>query len=142
MSGVCRSPRMTTCLLTSLLFLAGCGGSEQAVSLAVKADSFAVRYGETVMVPGTQWTVTFQSVTQDSRCPMSVQCVWAGVGEIVITVHRAGGDASLTLETSPPKNETTLDGVRFALRRLDPYPGGPGSRQASEYSVTLEVAPE
>ena len=109
---------------------------------AAKADSFAIRFGETVPVPGTQWTVTFQSVTQDSRCPMSVQCVWEGVGEVVIKVHRGNGDESLTLETNPPRNEATIDGVRFLLKRLDPYPGGPGSRPASEYSVTLEVATE
>ena len=41
-------------------------------------SEFTLAPGETALVGDDGLLVTFESVTEDSRCPMDAICVWAG----------------------------------------------------------------
>lgn len=72
------------------------GRGREAVA---QADGLTpLRLGERVRVAGTEWTVIFREVIEDSRCRPEVQCVWAG--QIVVRLvgeHSDGRVAALVL---------------------------------------------
>ena len=58
----------------------------------------ALRLGDRVTVAGVGWSVAFREVIEDSRCPVDVQCIWAG--QVVVRLvgeHSDGRVAALTL---------------------------------------------
>jgi hypothetical protein len=57
--------------------------------------------GETVSVDGEGLTLTYERLVEDSRCPLDVQCIWAGNGRILVTVTKQGSaPAGLDLNTT------------------------------------------
>lgn len=70
-----------------------------------------MRLGETVSVDGEGPTITYERLLEDSRCPLDVQCIWAGNGRILLTLAIAGSaPAGLELNTMlEPKTGRYLD---------------------------------
>ncbi|QGN53422.1 hypothetical protein [Novosphingobium sp. Gsoil 351] len=65
------------------------------------------RFGQTVNVGGPR--VTPLKVLADSRCPMNVQCVWAG--EVRLSVRIATGAGTATREIVSGKPLAVADGT-------------------------------
>jgi len=101
-------------------------------------DEFSLGVGDAIKLTGVDLRVEFTGVSGDSRCPMRVQCVWAGDGAVVL-VSRAGGGAvqADTLHTNLDPKRILLGTVELTLVRLDPYPDTPGSIPGDDYVATL-----
>lgn len=98
-----------------------------------------VREGEQVVVDDGRLTVGFQEVTEDSRCPVDVQCAWAGEAAVVLRLAEEGREPALvTLRTTENKQTGTYGAYSVALRNLDPRPRSAGSPPET-YLATLEV---
>ncbi len=83
------------------LTLSGC------ISYHIQDDGVTrARFGETVAVDGPK--VTPLALLDDSRCPVGVQCVWAG--QVKITVRIDTGKGSETRELTLGKGEPVADG--------------------------------
>ena len=79
--------------------------------------------------------VSFESVTEDSRCPMDAICVWAG--RVVVDVTAGRGEARhLALS---PGDAADVDGLRLRLVRVEPYPSAAEPIPASAYRATFVV---
>ena len=118
--------------------LAACAATTEPGSASLDRD-FQVREGEQVAVDGDRLTIRFQDVTEDSRCAVDVQCVWAGEAVVVLRLSEAGREpAEVTLRTTEGKHAGTYGGYRVALRNLDPKPRSGGSPPET-YVATLEV---
>jgi hypothetical protein len=50
-----------------------------------------VPLGEAALVANTSLSVKFDSVEQDSRCPINAKCLWAGVAIVNVTVINGEG---------------------------------------------------
>ena len=62
--------------------------------------NISVPLGKTVVAGSTGLSVMFNSVEQDSRCPINAKCAWAGVGIVNATVvNSAGVRESIKLST-------------------------------------------
>lgn len=87
----------------------------------VLADSVELAPGETAVVGSVR--VSFLEVSEDSRCPIDVVCIWQGNAavEIALAVGDGGGVPG-TLETYRPDVGVELDGYRVMLLRLLPAP--------------------
>ena len=111
---------LTACGL--LLAASGCTGVQTAAVVEPGA-SFTLAPGETAAVRGTDARLTFKRVTEDSRCPVDVTCVWAGDAKIEITISRNGavGDTRI-LGITPPKQEATVGNLRIRFVSLAPVP--------------------
>ncbi|MEN5058388.1 hypothetical protein [Sphingobacterium kitahiroshimense] len=72
--------------------------------------------------------IKFRAITEDSRCPEGVDCIWAGVAVAQIEVIEKGGQPySVNLATTamPAKGYKTsaeVNGYTIALESLAPYP--------------------
>ena len=114
--------RATLIVCGLLLAASGCTGVQTAAVVEPGA-SFTLAPGETAAVRGTDARLTFKRVTEDSRCPVDVTCVWAGDAKIEITISRNGAaDETRVLSITPPKYEATVDNLRIRFVALAPVP--------------------
>ena len=77
---------LASSVLRGLVFAIGaasCTSVLPTATVAPLAESFKLRVGQTAAITGTNVRVKFDRVVADSRCPIDVQCVWAGSASIV-----------------------------------------------------------
>ncbi|MBD1911402.1 MULTISPECIES: hypothetical protein [unclassified Leptolyngbya] len=88
-------------------------------------------------------TIQFLGVSDDSRCPSNVQCIWAGQvsarfrvsandapAEEVVLTKGAGADA---------QSSTTVGRYHIQLSEVAPYPNTQQPIEAGDYTVTLTI---
>jgi hypothetical protein len=90
----------------------------------------------------TDLRVTFAQVTEDSRCPASVVCVWTGNGAISLEITTGGVTESVKLNTAGGATfprEASVGGYRFTLVELDPQPQTTDPIPVQQYRATVRV---
>ena len=134
-------------LLAAGLTLAGCNllsssspGGDVPIRLG---EPFTLAVGQTGVLAGegAPLAVQLDAIAEDSRCPSSVVCVWAGRLVATLTVE-PGQTAPQTIQRTLPAEETDAPApADFVLRLLeaDPYPVVPGSIPEAAYRLTFQV---
>ncbi len=111
--------------LVVLAIVAACdtGPNNPSAQQAGK-DEFSVAYGRDVDVPGTLARLGFDQVTEESRCPSDVVCVWEGQVTLVLGVTIGDGPTVPQQVTLRGEGSAllTIQGVTLTLFRVNPYP--------------------
>lgn len=115
--------------------------------LAVGALSFAEASPQTVKVGvnkekavgKTKLRIKFVEFIEDSRCPVDVDCIWAGNAKIKVRVTSRGVSRVLTLETMNPDKAVVAHGYTFRLTGLTPVPRSNVRIDPSKYVATIEA---
>lgn len=131
-------------LLLSLgsLFLMNCNAQKKNNKIKVDTDKAKMNQvsksdktilylneGENRFLKDYQMNVTFKGISEDSRCPKDVNCIWAGVAVAQIEVM---GTATrpMTLEIATIDNKArnysasaVFNGYTISLADVQPYPG-------------------
>jgi hypothetical protein len=68
------------------------------------------------------WTLEFVRVVQDSRCPKSAVCVWAGDAELEFRVSQGGNQQLVRLHSGLQAQSVVAMGYRVTLTQLEPEP--------------------
>lgn len=121
--------------------VSGCAPMETAV-VADPGVAFSLPLGKTAAIKGSEARITFNKVNEDSRCPVDVQCVWAGDAKIELTISRDGSPAETrTVSVTGPNNEVVSGDLRIRFVGLAPAPrqSEPGPSRA--YVAQLVVTP-
>jgi hypothetical protein len=101
-------------------------------------ESFTLAPGECTTLEPTGTHVRFLRVAGDSRCPLQVQCVWAGDAAVVLEIAPRDGDAmEHTLHTNEEPKAVVLGRYELTLLELSPYPVVPGDIDPDDYRATL-----
>jgi hypothetical protein len=120
---------------------AGCATVDTPV-VAHPGVAFALPLGKMATVTSNGARITFNKVTDDSRCPLDVVCVWAGDAKIEITIARDGSPADTrVVSITTPNNEVESGDLKIRLVGLAPAPrqSEPSARRA--YVAQLVVTP-
>lgn len=135
-------------LLFLMTLAAGCGSSSYedlpaapAVTLEARSgEAFRLRPGQTARLPGAGLFVFFRGITEDSRCPRAVVCVWAGNAGARIRVS-ADGDRYTTydLHTTLEPKAVRFAGRTIALVAVEPVPESGSTIDPDDYVITLRV---
>lgn len=102
------------------------------------ADTVQVSLGEAVRVHPADLILRFEEVVGDSRCPATVQCVWAGSLTARLTIGlAAGGSMEAILESNGAAgtSSTSAGGYRITLLPDVSPPAGEQGR----YRIELEL---
>ncbi len=134
-----------TWILVFLLILIGGGIFTWQYAGKSRSDSglgkeFQIKGGETGSIPSEGIKIEFMRVLEDSRCPESVQCIWAGQAKIQVHIVKDSqdfGNAELTLGGSEDLAIHSFDNYSLKLLRLDPYPQKPEEIKLSQYIATF-----
>jgi hypothetical protein len=107
------------------------------------SEPFNLRVGEAARVEDAEFTVTFQKVANDSRCPKDVNCIRAGEAVVVLAVEtEIGESAVLELEVPPGGGSLTVtfDEFRFTVLELQPQTESTKPIDPSAYVATVRVS--
>ena len=105
---------------------------------ASMGSEFEIAVGQEAKVQGSAIVIRFGGVTEDSRCPSDVQCVWAGDAVVRLSLSGAGStDASLHTMLDP--KAVQYSGRTITLVGLKPVPRSGTKTPALEYIATLRV---
>jgi hypothetical protein len=133
---------MITALFSLLLiFNAALPAPVSRVKDAALDQEFEVRLGHEVSIKREGLRVSFVAVTEDSRCPEGVQCIWAGNGQIMLRLSKAGKRAAtLRLNTNQEPKQEVYRGFDVKLVGLNPYPKKNARIRKRDYVATLVVS--
>jgi len=87
--------------------------------------------------------ITFLKVTEDSRCPSDVACVWAGQVSVQVAIAKHGKPyRTVTLTQTPQDQAAAMIKVdRYTLKFVDlqPHPKTANPQAAPVYTATFRV---
>ncbi|MFC2125333.1 hypothetical protein ACFLU5_11010 [Bacteroidota bacterium] len=87
-------------------------------------------------------SITFLGISQDSRCPLDVVCVWEGSVTAKLELHEDGNQIISADLTIPGNNNYFMyKNTYFRLVKVDPYPIR-ADALINNYTITLEIRPE
>ena len=129
------------------LALSGCARNAEPPSDAARADQtvavgepFRLAHGKTAALAGHDLRIRFERVSDDSRCPGGVQCVWAGDAHVVLRLTRAGYDAAVdTVRLTLEPRVARYTGYAIRLEALEPSPRQGVPTKPDDYVATLRV---
>jgi len=86
-------------------------------------DTVDMAYGKTYSNFERNISMRLDSVTEDSRCPYQVECVWAGNAQVKFNFTLNNAMIPFSLNTlSSFKTDTLISGYTIQLLELKPYP--------------------
>jgi len=151
----------TIILSLGLLFLINCNAQKETkTSTKVNVDKNGVtevtnkdgeiiyfNEGENKFLKEYQMNVTFKGVSEDSRCPKDVTCVWAGVAVAQVEVMgTATRPMTLNLASIDNKGRNYTKSAEFngyiiSLADVQPYPGATEGTKAlnGKYKIGITI---
>lgn len=113
-------------------------------SLPELGSHFKLKINQTTALKSDNIKVTLLKVTDDSRCPSDVVCIWAGQVSVLVNVTKNNvnlGDVTLTLGAGNPELAVKNVGDYIVeVIEVNPYPISTHRILPSEYIVTLKVS--
>lgn len=96
-----------------------------------------------VTIPNSKTSLEFKEITEDSRCPANVTCVWEGIAIVNLKATSGNNTQDIQVATRDflPKEVTksfNYAGYRFTVQEVKPYPGG----KEESPSVTIKYEKE
>lgn len=113
--------------------------SHSAVLDPELGQPFEMKPAELVAIEGLR--ITFEGVSEDSRCPTGATCVWAGDAAATFTLEKPPAAALQgTLHTSGRfVRQTDYDNFTIRLEDIKPYPKLGATIAPADYRATLVV---
>jgi hypothetical protein len=116
--------------------------AEQDVVQIVAGEPFTLKAGQKATFNNDELSISFSSVSEDSRCAIGVECIWEGQVTAVFRVVVAGeaiGDKSLTVRGGQP-DSVEFNGYTLSISAVDPYPKYQVPINAADYMAMLTLA--
>lgn len=136
-------------LLLTQLLLFGCNvvmnAGEPDPPQAGVGQEFPIKVGQQIKLAGQDVKVKFVAVSEDSRCPTDVNCVWAG--NAAIALDFVDGNCTTLLKLNTHQNSQSPENgkagtYRVKLVKLDPHPRSTEKIAAGDYTATLIITKE
>jgi hypothetical protein len=124
------------------LAAAACAGENPTQPRRASLDQpFELQPGQTALLGSEDLRVTFEKVSEDSRCPQGATCVWEGDAAVKLNVVQGTQEkSSLELHTSRRfSTEGRYLRYRVVLEAVAPQPRLGTALEAQSYRVTLTV---
>jgi len=127
--------------IISLLLMIAFLSCENPVSVNANLnEEFKLRIGEHAEIQNEFLRITFVAVTEDSRCPLGVECFWAGNAKVAITIQK---DKNLVLNDSlntylKPREIEYLN-YQIFIKNLEPDRVVDQTIPQSEYVATFLI---
>ena len=134
--------KKSAAILAILSLAVACGSDSSPTApgepIIVGASEVQLRAGESREVGDLR--VTFDRVTNESRCPNGVVCAWAGDAAVQLTVRSGNEERTPLLHTHADFGRyTDLFGRRIYLADVSPYPEKDKVIAPASYVVLLKV---
>ncbi len=138
-------------LLAMVAGACGCTGNSRRDGQSHKSEAVQARldtpttlaFNKIASVEDEKILVKFGDVTEDSRCPVNVTCVWEGQVTVALNISLDGkesGSISLTSRAGHEKLALAdIEGYSIRLAKVEP-PKTQDEIELSEYIITLIIS--
>jgi hypothetical protein len=127
----------------NIIFLAGCIQPDFSVVPAELDKPFQLKINQTGFIKGENIKIIFLNVTEDSRCPSDVECIWPGQVTILIDIFKSFqsiGEFNLTIPGESDEIAIIeFDGYSLKMIKVEPYPISTQEIKLSDYIITFIV---
>jgi len=130
-------------LLASLMLVVACSKEKEPIADAslkggqiTLNDTLTIGYQTTLVDEANHLSLTFDSLSNESRCPIGVVCFWQGNVAVKLTFKKGNLEYPFTLD-SYFKPDTSVGGYDFHFLDATPYPDISKPVDDSEYRVEL-----
>lgn len=123
-------------LATSML-----GQDSQSAGAPKRGEPLELKVNAASRLSDENLSVRLEGVTQDSRCPVDVQCVWAGDAAVELTLEKppAAADTRILHTSDRFGRQADYEGLVIRLLDLKPQPREGKTIAPEDYRVTLVV---
>lgn len=104
---------------------------------AKRSDAVKVQIHKEVVAKGLK--IEFVDLVEDSRCPVDVQCVWAGNAKIKVRVTKGDKSETLDLELVTKGMRPNFGDYRLTLTGLSPELRSNVRINKNAYVATIQV---
>ncbi len=141
------SALLITALLLGVIIIPGCEKADNNI-ITIDADPVAAviekKQCATFSLNGDTLQLCYDSLLQDSRCPVDVVCVWSGVATVGIKAIHQQQTHYLelsTLDFNKWRMDTTIGNFSIKLDDVKPYPvsGKPSGNEEQKVYITVKA---
>ena len=102
---------------------------------------FSLAMGQTARLSSEGLSIQFEAVLEDSRCPVDVQCVWAGNAKVSIQIQQTGQTSqTLILNSNLEPREVAYEAFLIRYEDLAPQPRSDSQIPRGKYRLSLSVS--
>ena len=114
---------------------------DQSSTIRTWDEDFELTIGETVRIEPGDLIIEATDISEDSRCPSKVVCVWAGRVTVQLEIEYLGIQHSVALSIggSQESDAVIIDDIEVKLLSVLPYPEEPGGIEKEDYIIILKV---
>ena len=123
------------------LFQCNCYCSNYAADELPLNETVELNYSEPYCNSEHEFRLSFDSLS-DGRCPIGAMCIWEGNASVKLIIKQEGkSDNTFWLNTFDGfLTDTTVNGIRFELIDLLPYPEIDKDYQLDDYILQLHIS--
>jgi hypothetical protein len=105
-------------------------------------DTIVIGYNQIYQDIENDFKIQFDSVVNDSRCPIGSECKWAGDAEVKFELLIGENHHQFSLNTNSRHQTDTIiiNQIKFKLVALDPYPEIGKEIRQEEYRVKITTS--
>lgn len=129
--------------LWMILLLGGCiCGKKNHESSITPGKEFTLVEGKSASLKSKNLVLTFDEVSEDSRCPLYTDCIWEGQAVIKMEVQKGKEKTSIEFtrkgkESTPIKQ--SVGEYEIQLIKIEPYPESGKPIKKGSYSVKMII---
>lgn len=129
------------CLACILLPTSGCAGGQEAAIEAGLDETFRLLIGEEAVITDETIKIRFEEVIEDSRCPRSVECVWAGQARYTLLFNLDDDSERAVLTEPGAYGQSQIGILDYEVKAsLEPYPEVPDDINEGDYRLRMTVS--
>jgi hypothetical protein len=144
--------QITALLICAVIFFGGCAGKKQPKEIEMQKDtiaasldgSFQFKHNQTAVIEPENLSIKFVNVAEDSRCPVGVECIWAGQAEIELEIKQKDNKPEKIVLISQAGRdelaETQVDDYLIRLLKVEPPRQKDIELKSSDYIITLLIS--
>lgn len=118
--------------------LVGCRSTGGPAPRAAQLDqAVLLAPGERVVFGPQQLDVEFVRVSEDSRCPRDLTCVWAGEAKVQLSIRNSASEVAQHEVIAGQR--ATIGELRVVVVQVQPEPVSGRAISPEDYRVTLQV---
>jgi hypothetical protein len=113
------------------------------INYLVLNDTLTLAYHDCLTDPDKKFYICLDSIVNESRCPLGLECFWAGMATVRFKLQTyQSTPVYFNLSTLNNENKTIISGYTIKLVGLDPYPSKDNKLEQEEYKAKLFITRE
>lgn len=121
--------------------MAACDNNEEpAEPVFTKfGEIISLKIGESVEIDGPDLVVAFDSVIEDSRCAIGVECFWEGQAVVNLLINKTQSVEVIMRAGHEELAKDTLDDIAYTLVDVTPYPDSKETLPIPAYAYLVDI---